>query len=92
MYMNFSFPENHGDALLLEVQDTNKAIQGRAVIPIATLTDNPSDRIQWWSIYHDDQECVGKVQLCIGSTISCDETAQIKVFLPTKLNLLKEED
>ena len=105
--MNFSFPENQSDALLLEVQDIKKAIQGRATIPIASLTDNPvciisaysdnwafarygmshdlivqtmqNDRIRWWPIYHDDQECVGKVQLFIGSTITCDDTAHIKV-------------
>ncbi|GFZ05173.1 hypothetical protein Acr_17g0007450 [Actinidia rufa] len=72
------FPENQSDALLLEVQDIKKAIQGRATIPIASLTDNPNDRIRWWPIYHDDQECVGKVQLFIGSTITCDDTAHIK--------------
>ncbi|KAG5545886.1 hypothetical protein RHGRI_018143 [Rhododendron griersonianum] len=72
------FPDNQGDALLLEVRDTKKTIKGRAVIPIASLTDNANDRIRWWPIYHDDQECVGKVQLSIGSTIRCDETAHIK--------------
>lgn len=40
-----------------------------------------NDRIRWWPIYHDDQECVGKVQLSIGSTIRCDETAHIKVWI-----------
>ncbi|PSS16057.1 Epidermin biosynthesis protein like [Actinidia chinensis var. chinensis] len=72
------FPENQSDALLLEVQDIKKAIQGRATIPIASLTENPNDRIRWWPIYHDDQECVGKVQLLIGSTITSDDTAHIK--------------
>ncbi|XP_028096155.1 uncharacterized protein LOC114296056 isoform X1 [Camellia sinensis] len=74
-----SFPENQGDALLLEVQDTKKTIHGRAIIPIASLTENPNDRIRWWQIYHDDHECVGKVQLSIGSTITSNETAHIKV-------------
>ncbi|GFY97660.1 hypothetical protein Acr_12g0002010 [Actinidia rufa] len=63
---------------LLEVQDIKKGIQGRATIPIASLTENPNDRIRWWPIYHDDQECVGKVQLLIGSTITSDDTAHIK--------------
>ncbi|CAL5406118.1 unnamed protein product [Camellia sinensis] len=72
------FPENQGDALLLEVQDTKKTIHGRAIIPIASLTENPNDRIRWWQIYHDDHECVGKVQLSIGSTITSNETAHIK--------------
>ncbi|KAI8552286.1 hypothetical protein RHMOL_Rhmol06G0254600 [Rhododendron molle] len=72
------FPDNQGDALFLEVQDTKKTIKGRAVIPIASLTDNLNDRIRWWPLYYDDQECVGKVQLSIGSTIRSDETAHIK--------------
>lgn len=39
------------------------------------------DRIRWWNLYHDDQECVGKIQLSIGSTITCDDTNNIKVSL-----------
>uniref|UniRef100_A0A2N9FJ97 Uncharacterized protein n=1 Tax=Fagus sylvatica TaxID=28930 RepID=A0A2N9FJ97_FAGSY len=72
------FPESQGDALLVEVQDTKKSVQGRTAIPVSSLTDNPSDKIRWWPIYHDDQECVGKIQLYIGSTITNDETNHIK--------------
>lgn len=36
-----SFPEDQGDALLVEVQDQNKITQGRATIPVSSLTDNP---------------------------------------------------
>lgn len=36
----FSFPESEADALLLEVQDLKKSIQGRATIPISSLNDN----------------------------------------------------
>ncbi|MQL78322.1 hypothetical protein Taro_010762, partial [Colocasia esculenta] len=64
------YPESQGDALLIEVQDINKVAQGRAAIPISSLTDHPSDRAQWWPIYHGDHECVGKVQL----SISCFST------------------
>ncbi|EOX93622.1 Uncharacterized protein TCM_002512 isoform 1 [Theobroma cacao] len=72
------FPETEADALLVEVQDKKKSVQGRTTIPVSSLTDNPNDRIRWWPIYHDDEECVGKIQLSIGSTITCDETSQIK--------------
>ncbi|KAI3852139.1 hypothetical protein MKW92_040856 [Papaver armeniacum] len=72
------FPENQGDALLLEVQDLNKVTQGRATIPLSSLNDIPSDRVRWWPIYHDGHECVGKVQLSIGSTITCDEMNPMK--------------
>ncbi|PPS03967.1 hypothetical protein GOBAR_AA16698 [Gossypium barbadense] len=72
------FPETEGDALLVEVQDKKKLVQGRATIPVSSLSDNPNERIRWWPIYHEDEECVGKIQLSIGSTITSDETSQIK--------------
>ncbi|KAJ4980949.1 hypothetical protein NE237_031786 [Protea cynaroides] len=72
------FPESQGDALLIEVEDTNKVIQGQATIQISSLTENPNDRVRWWPIYHDDHECIGKVQLSIGSTITCDDTNPTK--------------
>ncbi|XP_065876631.1 uncharacterized protein [Euphorbia lathyris] len=72
------FPESEGDALLVEVQNAKKSVQGRATIQISSLNDNPSDRIRWWPLYHNDQECVGKIQLSIGSTITSDETNNIK--------------
>ncbi|PHT76922.1 hypothetical protein T459_20444 [Capsicum annuum] len=72
------FPENQGDALLLEVQDMKKSTLGRTSIPVSAVADNNSDKIRWWPIYHDDNECVGKVQLSINCTITSDETAQVK--------------
>ncbi|XP_061344092.1 uncharacterized protein LOC133290055 [Gastrolobium bilobum] len=72
------FPLNQGDALLVEVQDPKKAIHGEARIPISSLSDNPTDRIQWWPIYHDEHECVGKIQLSIGRTMTSDENNHIK--------------
>uniref|UniRef100_A0A3Q7HGH3 Uncharacterized protein n=1 Tax=Solanum lycopersicum TaxID=4081 RepID=A0A3Q7HGH3_SOLLC len=56
----FSFPENQGDALLLEVQDMKKSTLGRTSIPVSAVADNNNDKIRWWPIYHDDNECVGK--------------------------------
>ncbi|KAI3457041.1 hypothetical protein Pfo_013704 [Paulownia fortunei] len=72
------FPESQGDALLLEVLDAMKNVQGCATIPISSLTDNPNDRVRWWSIYHNDHECVGKVLLSIGSIFTTDETVPMK--------------
>ncbi|KAL1560530.1 hypothetical protein AAHA92_10730 [Salvia divinorum] len=72
------FPESQGDALLLEVQDAMKNVQGCATIPISSLSDNPNERVRWWPIYHSDQECVGKVLLSIGSTFTSDETVLMK--------------
>ncbi|KAG2719653.1 hypothetical protein I3843_03G262600 [Carya illinoinensis] len=72
------FPEIQGDALLVEVQDTKNSVQGRTTIPVSSLADNPSDRIRWWPIYHDDQECVGKIQLFVGCTVSNNDTNHTK--------------
>ncbi|XP_042490199.1 uncharacterized protein LOC122070153 isoform X3 [Macadamia integrifolia] len=73
------FPESQGDALLIEVQDMNKVIEGRAKIQVSSLTENPhSERVRWWPIYHDGHECVGKVQLSICSTTTCDDTNPAK--------------
>ncbi|KAL7597821.1 hypothetical protein Lser_V15G24866 [Lactuca serriola] len=72
------FPENQGDALLVEVQGEKRSIQGRAVIPVSSLHDNPNDRIKWWPIYYEENECIGKVQLSISSTIASDETTHLK--------------
>ncbi|KAL5729754.1 hypothetical protein ACHQM5_002657 [Ranunculus cassubicifolius] len=69
------FPENQGDALLLEVQDIDGITQGGATIDISSLTN--SESVRWWPIYHEN-ECIGKVQLFVGSTVTCDDTHPIK--------------
>ncbi|XP_022943284.1 uncharacterized protein LOC111448102 [Cucurbita moschata] len=72
------FPEAPGDTLLLEIQDVKKVTQGRTMIAVSSLIDNTNDRIRWWPIYHDDQECVGKIQLSIVHTLTSDETNHMK--------------
>ncbi|AED95650.1 portal protein [Arabidopsis thaliana] len=72
------FPESEGDALMIEVQDKKKSVQGKAMISITSLTENPNDNVRWWPIYHGEQECVGKIQLFIGSTTTSDEDCHIK--------------
>ncbi|KAL2666232.1 hypothetical protein GLYMA_02G309200v4 [Glycine max] len=72
------FPLSQGDALIVEVQDSKKVVHGEARIPMSSLSDNPSDRIRWWPVYHDERECVGKIQLSIGSTMTSDENNHIK--------------
>ncbi|KAB2610761.1 hypothetical protein D8674_018793 [Pyrus ussuriensis x Pyrus communis] len=72
------FPESQVDALLVEVQDTKKSVQCRTTIPISSLNDSTSDKLRWWPLYHDDQECIGKIQLSIGSVITSDEDNHIK--------------
>ena len=98
---------------MIEVQDKKKSVQGKAMISITSLTENPvntplvvlpglnlfhfasenmlvryaeenstfvqNDNVRWWPIYHGEQECVGKIQLFIGSTTTSDEDCHIKV-------------
>uniref|UniRef100_A0A7N0VD54 Uncharacterized protein n=1 Tax=Kalanchoe fedtschenkoi TaxID=63787 RepID=A0A7N0VD54_KALFE len=72
------YPESQGDALLVEVQDSKKNVQGRATVSISALTDNPNERVRWWPLFHDDHECVGKIQLSIGNTMTSDDSNPIK--------------
>ncbi|CAA7035193.1 unnamed protein product [Microthlaspi erraticum] len=72
------FPESEGDAILIEIQDKKKSVQGKVTIPIASLTENPNENVRWWPIYHGEQECVGKIQLFIGNTTTSDEDYHIK--------------
>ncbi|KAL8144851.1 hypothetical protein AgCh_003172 [Apium graveolens] len=71
-------PESHVDALILEVHDLKETFQGRATIPVSSLIENPNDRLKWWPIYHDDHECVGKIQLSVHETITYDDTTHMK--------------
>ncbi|XP_075506452.1 uncharacterized protein LOC142543220 [Primulina tabacum] len=72
------FPESQADTLLLEVKDVKRNTQGFATIPISSLTDNPNERIRWWPIHLNDNECAGKVLLSMGSTFTSDETVALK--------------
>ncbi|MFS7906429.1 hypothetical protein Hanom_Chr01g00059071 [Helianthus anomalus] len=72
-----SFSLSCEDALLLEVQGEKRIIQGRAVIPVSSLHDNLNDRIRWWPIYHEDNECIEKVHFSITSTVTSDESTHL---------------
>ena len=39
-----------------------------------------NENVRWWPIYHGEQDCVGKIQLFLGSTTSSDEDCHIKVW------------
>ncbi|KAK1292612.1 hypothetical protein QJS10_CPB17g00329 [Acorus calamus] len=72
------FPESQSDALLVDVQDKNRITQGRAIIDVSSLSDNPNDRVRWWPIYHDDHECIGKIQLSINSIDTSSDISFVK--------------
>ncbi|GAB2260428.1 hypothetical protein Droror1_Dr00011283 [Drosera rotundifolia] len=60
------FPDGLGDDLIAEVQDSKGRTCGRVVAQVADVADDPSDKLRWWSIYHEpEHELVGKIQLYI---------------------------
>ncbi|XP_021776496.1 uncharacterized protein LOC110740316 [Chenopodium quinoa] len=72
------FPESQGDVLHIEVRDTKQMTLGHASIPLSVLAENPSDKVRWWPIYHDDHECIGKIQLFMANLITDEEGRHTK--------------
>ncbi|CBI18702.3 unnamed protein product, partial [Vitis vinifera] len=73
------FPDSIGDDLIIEVQDSKGQYYGRVVAQLATITDEPSDKLRWWSIYHEpEHELVGRIQLYINYSTIVDENSHLK--------------
>ncbi|OEL33227.1 hypothetical protein BAE44_0005757 [Dichanthelium oligosanthes] len=73
--------ESQGDVILVEVQDNNRVIIGRAKIQVSSLTDTQQDEIiRWWPLYLEDQECVGKIQLCMNLSMSSNNNGSEKML------------
>ncbi|KAH9545305.1 hypothetical protein CY35_12G041500 [Sphagnum magellanicum] len=72
-------PESSGDDLLVEIQDSKGATHGRLVVHIATISDDPNDRVRWYGFYNErEHECVGKVQLFLNYTTTSGEIGSAK--------------
>lgn len=68
------FPDSLGDDLILEVKDSKGKHFGRVLAQVATIAEDPGDKLRWWSIYHEpEHELVGKIQLYINYSTSLDE-------------------
>lgn len=73
------FPESQGDILILDVQDSKGNVHGRVRVKIASITDDPNDKVRWWPIYSEpEHECVGKVQLSISCLTTSGELGPTK--------------
>uniref|UniRef100_A0A0D9VDD9 MHD1 domain-containing protein n=1 Tax=Leersia perrieri TaxID=77586 RepID=A0A0D9VDD9_9ORYZ len=73
--------ESQGDAILVEVQDNNRIVIGRAKIQVSSITDTHQEEIiKWWPLYLDDQECIGKIQLCVNFSVSSDNQGAAKML------------
>ncbi|KAI3718029.1 hypothetical protein L1987_70015 [Smallanthus sonchifolius] len=68
-------PDSLGDDLIIEVHDSKGNYYGRALVQLATISEDPSEKLRWWSIYREpEHELVGKIQLYINYTTSLDDS------------------
>ncbi|KAL8152252.1 hypothetical protein V2J09_010012 [Rumex salicifolius] len=72
------FPESQHDALVIEFQDVKRILHGQAIVPVSSLADSSNDKSRWWPIYHDEHECIGKIQLVVSSTVTSEEDNNVK--------------
>lgn len=73
------FPDSLGDDLIVEIQDSKAKHFGRVAVQVATIADDPADKLRWWSIYHEpEHELVGKLQLYIVYSTSSDDNSHLK--------------
>lgn len=73
------FPDSLGDDLIVEIQDSKGKHFGRVSVQVATIADDPADKLRWWSIYREpEHEFVGKLQLYIIYSTSSDDNSHLK--------------
>lgn len=72
-------PDSLGDDLIVEIQDSKGKQYGRVLAQVAAIAEDPSDKLRWWSIYHEpEHELVGRIQLYINYSTSLDENSHLK--------------
>ncbi|KAL8226322.1 hypothetical protein R6Q57_016154 [Mikania cordata] len=68
-------PDSLGDDLIVEVHDSKGNHNGRVLVQLATISEDPNEKLRWWSIYREpEHELVGKIQLYINYTTSLDDS------------------
>uniref|UniRef100_A0A453NM32 MHD1 domain-containing protein n=3 Tax=Aegilops tauschii subsp. strangulata TaxID=200361 RepID=A0A453NM32_AEGTS len=72
--------EGQGDVILVEVQDNNRVVIGRAEIQVSSFSDAHEEFTRWWPLYLEDQECVGKIQLCLNLSMPADNYGSAKML------------
>ncbi|XP_057470363.1 uncharacterized protein LOC130759232 [Actinidia eriantha] len=72
-------PDSIGDDLIVEVLDSKGKQYGRVLAQVAAITEDPGDKLRWWSIYREpEHELVGKLQLYINYSTILDENSNLK--------------
>lgn len=73
------FPDSLADDLIIEVHDSKGKHCGRVLAQVATISEDPTDKLRWWSIYREpEHELVGKLQLYIYYSTSSDDNSHLK--------------
>ncbi|XP_076884501.1 uncharacterized protein LOC143533654 [Bidens hawaiensis] len=68
-------PDSLGDDLIVEVFDSKGKYCGRVLVQLATISEDPNEKLRWWSIYREPEHVlVGKIQLYINYTTSLDDS------------------
>ncbi|XP_011622182.1 uncharacterized protein LOC18431026 [Amborella trichopoda] len=76
---HFFLPDSLGDDLIVEVLDSKGNIHGRVLAQVATIAEDPNEKLRWWSIYHEpEHELVGRLQLYINYTTTPDDLNSLK--------------
>ncbi|KAJ8551142.1 hypothetical protein K7X08_000512 [Anisodus acutangulus] len=73
------FPDSLGDDLIVEVMDSKEKHYGRVLAQVATIAEEPCEKLRWWSVYREPEyELVGKVQFFINYSTTFDENSHLK--------------
>ncbi|CAI0419907.1 unnamed protein product [Linum tenue] len=68
------FPDNQGDDLIIQVQDSKGQSCGRVLAQVAAIVDDPTEKLRWWPIYREPgHDLVGRIQLHISYSSTSDD-------------------
>ncbi|XP_020090273.1 uncharacterized protein LOC109711557 isoform X2 [Ananas comosus] len=73
------FPDSLGDDLIIDIYDSKGKSCGRVVGQVASIAEDPTNKLRWWSIYREpEHELVGRIQLYANYTTTLDENGNLK--------------
>ncbi|XP_058097001.1 uncharacterized protein LOC131242416 isoform X2 [Magnolia sinica] len=73
------FPDSLTDDLIIEIHDSKGECYGCVLAQVASIAEDPSDKLRWWFIYREpEHELVGRLQLYINYTTNPDENSSLK--------------
>ncbi|KAJ4871274.1 hypothetical protein Rs2_47107 [Raphanus sativus] len=74
-----SFPDSHGDDLIVEILESNGKEFGRALVQLPDFFEDYAEKLLWWSVFREpEHQLVGKLQLCIKYSSSSDDNSNLK--------------